>query len=90
MTHTEHFTHKGWFGVCPVYIRDLETDAPGITPRMDNTLFEALFWISHFGFLAFFTVADVLAPKWQPGFLITITGELLVPYTYEWDDDEAN
>jgi hypothetical protein len=35
-------------------------------------------------------VADFLAPKWHPGFPIMVTGELLVPYTYEWNDDEAN
>jgi hypothetical protein len=90
MTHTERFTHQGWFGICPIYIRDIETDEPGITPRLDNGFFEFLFWTSHYGFLTFFTVVDFLAPSWHPGFPIMVTGELLVPYTYEWNDDEAN
>ena len=27
------FTHKAWFGWCPVYLADPHTEAPSITPR---------------------------------------------------------
>lgn len=27
------YTHKGWFGICPVYIAELEHEMPIIAPR---------------------------------------------------------
>lgn len=88
LKRVETFTHEGWFGICPIYANNLDTDCPGITPRGENGFYEFLFFTSHYAFMAFFTVADVLAPAWQPGFPIVVTGELLVPHRYEWDDNE--
>ena len=31
------FTHKGWFGLCPVYMADVETDSVRLEPRIPFT-----------------------------------------------------
>lgn len=31
------FTHKGWFGLCPVYMAEVETESPRIEPRLPLT-----------------------------------------------------
>jgi hypothetical protein len=84
----ELFTHKGWFGICPVYIGDLDTDAPRLTPRLDNAFGEFLFGVSHGAHKLAFTVIDALCPKCDPGFLLLVTEQLLVPYRYEFEKDE--
>jgi hypothetical protein len=86
MKRTQKFTHQGWFGICPVYVGELESEAPHITPRTENAFYEFLFTVSHYAFMAFFTVTDILLPAWQPGFPIYITSELLVPHLYEYDE----
>lgn len=87
MTKFETFTHRGWFGICPVYIGDLDTEIPCLTPLHDNVFFETLFVLSHYGFMAFFTVADIINPSWQPGFPIVVTEELLVPHRHEYEEN---
>lgn len=89
MKTVQLYSHKGWFGICPVYVADLESDAPHLTPRMDGWFCEGLFWASHYTFIAFFTVADAVAPAWQPGFPIFVTEELLVPHHHEYEDTES-
>lgn len=92
MKHVQLFTHKGWFGLCPVYAADLGTDCPHLTPRVENTFFEVLFTISHWAFLAYFAFMDICASlinrEYDGGFPIFVTGELLVPYRYEYEEDE--
>ncbi|HEX4918049.1 MAG TPA: hypothetical protein VFV43_09155 [Limnobacter sp.] len=31
----EGFTHKGWFGLCPVYVGDINSEAPLLSARWD-------------------------------------------------------
>lgn len=31
------FTHKGWFGLCPVYMADVETESIRLEPRLPLT-----------------------------------------------------
>lgn len=31
------FTHKGWFGLCPVYIANLHSEGPDVAPRFPCT-----------------------------------------------------
>ena len=31
----EGFTHKGWFGLCPVYIGDINSEGPMLSARWD-------------------------------------------------------
>lgn len=37
MTPPVTFTHKGWFGLCPVYIGDINTEGPCLDPRHRKT-----------------------------------------------------
>lgn len=37
MTSMVAFTHKGWFGLCPVYIADADTESPRLEPRIPMT-----------------------------------------------------
>ena len=38
------YTHKGWFLFCPIYLNNVETDAPTVEPR--HWIFT---WLMHFG-----------------------------------------
>lgn len=68
MTTEITFTHKGWLGLCPVYIADLESDCPTLEPR--HWVFEPLLDFSTlmFQFLGQFVE--------EPAFPLRITGEL--------------
>lgn len=33
MKLTRTFTHRAWFGVCPVYMGDIDSQAPHVHPR---------------------------------------------------------
>ncbi len=69
------FTHKGWFGLCPVYIAELDSDGPRIENR-----FPATAWLIHLSAWIFDTMN-------AEGFPITITGELRPPKMIEVDHD---
>jgi hypothetical protein len=92
LKHVQLFTHEAWFGICPVYAADLDSDCPHLTPRVENMFFEGLFLVSHWAFLAYFLFADVMAHlfrlDWEPGFPIFVTGELPVPYRYEYEEGD--
>lgn len=61
-------THKGWFGICPVYFGRLDTEAPLVVER--HKLFLPLMMVSEFVFgLALMFSED---PEW----CLMITGEL--------------
>lgn len=68
------WTHKGWFGLCPVYIAELDTDEPFIEPR--HWLFEPLMFISHYGFVSLIFLISLVDPEYEPNWPIRITGEL--------------
>ena len=36
------FTHKGWFGLCPIYIAEPDSEGPRIEPRFPCTA-----WLIH-------------------------------------------
>ena len=33
MNTTVIYTHKGWFGLCPVYLAGIDSDGPNVDPR---------------------------------------------------------
>lgn len=68
------FTHKGWFGLCPVYIADAETDSPLLEPRFPMTD-----WLIHLSAAIF----DLLAAE---AFPIMFTGKLNPPKMIEVED----
>lgn len=71
------YTHKGWFGVCPVYFANLDGEAPNIHQRHD--LFLPLFMLSEwvFGIVSFMVYS--LNPELQLGWPMLITAEMKAP-----------
>ena len=67
----EVFTHKGWIGICPVYIGDVDAEAPVIEER--HIIFRPLLWFSTalYGLLN-----NILPEDEQVGFPIKITGKI--------------
>jgi hypothetical protein len=67
------FTHKGWFGIAPVYMADVDTDSPRLEPRVPFT-----------GWLISLSAAifDLLNAE---AFPIKFTGELTPPKMIEVD-----
>ena len=61
-------THKGWFGVCPVYFGLLDSPAPVVVER--HRLLLPLMMISEFVFGLVMLMFD--DPKWP----LMVTGEL--------------
>lgn len=64
------YTHKGWLGICPIYLADIDSDCPVIEPRH---------WICEpllaFSTLVFQTIA-MFVPEEDACFPVRITGEL--------------
>ena len=69
-----NLTHKGWFGLCPVYLGEIETDCPIVEPRrgipdwwlmvnveVQKVAIRACTWVN---------------PYWFPTWKIKVTGEL--------------
>jgi hypothetical protein len=73
-------THKGWFGVCPVYLGDLDGPAPLVDPR--SPLLIPLFLLSEAMFALCFT-ALAAAGRENPGWALKITGKLSRPIRIE-------
>lgn len=76
------FTHRGWFcGLVPVYIGNLESEAPLLVerngiPEWWHSFVEALFG-------TFVFVATMLAPDYEPMYPIIVTGLIAPPDTAE-------
>lgn len=73
------YTHKGWFGLCPVYISEPHSVEPGIEPRYPCTdwLLTVSAWICSWDFR--FVEGD---DKDLP---IRVTGELEDPFVVEYE-----
>lgn len=79
------YTHKGWMGLCPVYIGGLGTDYPAIQERHPS-----LFWLHDLSiwiYSACFRIAGFMNPEFEPAWPIKVTGELEQPITMEFPDD---
>ena len=70
------YTHKGWFGICPIYLGDIEGDC-NVAARHD-----LLEWLMAVIGLAI-TVKTWLNPDYEPMFPMCITGELDPPVVKE-------
>lgn len=66
-------THKGWFGVCPSYFGDVESDGPVVVER--HWVFTPLMWLSECVFSLCFLCMDTLG-KEVDGWSMVFTGEL--------------
>lgn len=69
-------THKGWFGLCPVYLGAIGSDAPHVHER--HWLFWPLLELSHLFFELCFLVQDMAGAE-PTGWPLRITGRLREP-----------
>lgn len=75
------YTHKGWFGLCPVYFSGLDTDGPVIRPRWSG-LWPLFFLSEHvFGFLMI--VMTAVNSRYEPEWPLLVTDELETPLWIE-------
>jgi hypothetical protein len=66
----KRYTHKGWIGLCPVYIGDKDSASPDIDPRFPCTE-----WLLHLS-LWIFDVVGSTNPDDSGGIPIRITEEI--------------
>lgn len=74
MRHKIKLTHKGWFGVCPVYFANLYSEAPVVIER--HWVFLPLFILSEWFFGACFFLASLVNPHFEPEWALRVTGEI--------------
>ena len=72
--HGISYTHKGWFGVCPVYFAGLDTESPAVDPR--HWLATPLMIASELIFGAIFFVAELVNPEFEASWPLKVTGEV--------------
>lgn len=65
-----HLTRKGWFGFCPVYMSNPDTESPYVVPRIPYTDWALPVMAYMFCFMAWVGCIE----DW--GFPIRITGEV--------------
>lgn len=78
-------THKGWFGLCPVYFAGLDTEAPLIDPR--HWSLAPLMWLTELLYGAYFLLATMARPDFTPEWPLMVTGPLKTPIEWERTDD---
>ena len=78
MTYT--LTHRGWFGLCPVYFGDLNSEAPMVVPR--HALFEPLMSLSEILYDVAAYCCQVINPQFEPQWPLRVTGQLDEPKTW--------
>ncbi|CAB3851767.1 hypothetical protein LMG26842_02878 [Achromobacter dolens] len=70
------FTHYGWFcGVVPVYLGNLEGEAPLVAER--NGIPEWVLSLAGALFAAFVKIAAVVAPDWDIQAPLVVTGPIV-------------
>lgn len=80
-------THKGWFGFCPVYFAELDSEAPFIEPR--HPLFSFLFTLSEMMFASIHWFQELINPYAEQFWVITVTGELEEPIEISIEEEDA-
>lgn len=74
-------THRGWFGICPVYFGNLDSDGPLVEPRHWSVLW--LMPLSEAIWGAAFAARGMIDPAFVPQWPLVITGELHPPITID-------
>lgn len=85
MTVKTTLTHKGWFGICPVYFADLDSEGPFVEPR--HLLLLPLFYFSEFMFRIAFWCSEKMNPDFEAQFPLKVTGRVYPPIVIEHDGD---
>lgn len=78
-------THRGWFGLCPVYFGELEGPAPLILER--HWLLTPLMVVSEAFFTLSFFVLSILGRPAE-GWPLRVTGELDEPFDFQIPEDQ--
>lgn len=68
------YTHKGWFGICPVYLGNLGSDIVKVAPRWEAVV--PLFVISEWFQGAAIYVCTLFYPEYVPTWKFRVTEEL--------------
>jgi hypothetical protein len=72
---SEHtLTHKGWFGLCPVYYAELKSEAPVVVER--HWTLEPLFWLSTAFYDCIGFVFDALGSDYAMPYPLRVTGRI--------------
>jgi hypothetical protein len=68
------YTHKGWFGFCPVLINNPYSGSPQLCPRAGwlMPVMRLNIWIQELA-IGFCTLVN---PEWEPVWKIRLTGKL--------------
>lgn len=74
---TINLTHKGWFGMCPVYFSDPFGEAPMVEPR--HWLLTPLMMASELAYSVMFTFARMARQDYEAAWPLKITGKLATP-----------
>lgn len=82
------FTHKGWFGVCPVYFMGIDTEGTVVEPRHWSLtplmmFSEGLYWLV-------FRCCEAMSPTYQPEWPLMVTGELNPPVVHTREVKDAS
>lgn len=72
------FTHAGWFGICPVYLGNLETEVPVVIERHPSL--RHLFALSEYFQQFRIWFWSVVKSDYEPVFTFHVTGELVEPF----------
>lgn len=80
------YTNKGWFGLCPVYFANLDSEAPDIHPR--HWSLEWLMDLSEFIYGPCHWLKSVADPLYEGGWPLQVTGELNPPKVIEHEYGE--
>ena len=68
------FTHKGWIAFCPVYIADIDSDAPIVCER--NWVPEFVLTLANWAQMSAMWLLSAIFHDYEPLFAIKVTGEL--------------
>lgn len=74
---TVRCTHKGWFGICPVYMADPHSQSPFVAPR--SVWLDPVFSVSAVLMIVWFVLRGSFSSSFEPGWPLVVTGELDVP-----------
>lgn len=81
------FTHKGWFGICPVYFANLQSDSPVVHERRPWML--PLMMISEFMYGVAFACTRLVRPDWEPMWPLRVTGVISPPLVLDLPTEDA-
>jgi len=71
------WTHKGFFGICPVYVANPDSPMPCITPR--HEYLDVLIHVSEYSFAFYFWLRSLWNPEYDGTFPILLTARLPAP-----------